>query len=98
MDGLFPSCTCEDFELTGRECKHMIAVRLWLDAGEPGPAPKAERTPVPKRPTYRQDWPAYNHAQQTEGAWFLSLLADLTATIPEPERKNQCGRPIPLAG
>src|SRR5947208_15240649 len=71
LDGLFPHCSCEDFELTGQPCKHMIAVRLWLEAGEPGPQPPAERAPLPERPTYKQGWPAYNRAQQAEGAWVL---------------------------
>ena len=40
--------------------------------------------PKPKRPTYRQDWPAYNTAQVNEKAHFQSLLSDLCATIPVP--------------
>jgi len=48
--------------------------------------PKAEPAPQPKpkRPTYRQDWPAYNTAQVNEKPHFQKLLADLCTTIPEP--------------
>jgi transposase len=103
LDGLFPSCTCEDFELTGRPCKHMTAARLWRDAGHP-PKPdftkgvKPKPTPRAPRPTYRQDWQNYNKSQTTEKDWFLSLLADLCAGIEEPERhRPKGGRPrLPL--
>jgi SWIM zinc finger len=33
--GLFDHCNCEDFELTGRECKHLMAVKLWLERTRP---------------------------------------------------------------
>ncbi len=29
LNGMFPGCTCPDFELTGKDCKHMIAARNW---------------------------------------------------------------------
>ena len=49
-----------------------------------------------KKPTYPQDWPAYNAAQTNEKDKFLSLLYDLCAGIAElPPAK---GRPrLPLA-
>src|SRR5262245_29642485 len=28
---LVPSCTCKDFELRGKDCQHILAVRLWLE-------------------------------------------------------------------
>jgi len=55
-----------------------------------------EALTVVKKKTYSQNWPAYNLAQTTEKNWFLTLLADLCKAIPEPERKNLRGRPIPL--
>src|SRR6188474_1582541 len=66
-DGLFPSCTCGDFELTGQPCKHILAVRLWIEQGETSPTPPAVPAPAPppetpKRKTYKQDWPNYNKA------------------------------------
>src|SRR5206468_12884786 len=33
---------------------------------------------------------------RTEKRWFLTLLADLCRSIPEPERKNLRGRPLPV--
>jgi transposase len=49
-----------------------------------------------KKPTYPQDWPAYNAAQTNEKDKFLNLLHDLCSGIPEqPPAK---GRPrIPLS-
>ena len=48
------------------------------------------------RPTYPQDWPAYNLAQTSEKDTFMALLADLCANIPQPE--YSFGRPrLPLA-
>lgn len=95
LDGLFPGCTCPDFEKTGRDCKHMIAVRelLEVQAGaKPAPDLREATAAVPRK-TYRQDWPLYNLVQTTEKAWFMPLLADLCAGIPEPERKPTRGRP-----
>ena len=50
---------------------------------------------IPKKPTYRQVWPAYNAAQTNEKDHFQDLLADLCAAIPEPPRKggSKGGRP-----
>src|SRR2546423_7886419 len=64
-DGLFPCCTCPDFDLTGLPCKHLIAVREWLASGagarereDAAPAPP----PVPPK-SYPPDWPDYDKAQ-----------------------------------
>ena len=44
-----------------------------------------------KRPTYRQNWPAYNAAQMYEQEHFVDLLRELCDTIPQ---SPQCkGRP-----
>src|SRR5262245_12688051 len=98
VDGLFPSCSCDDFEATGRDCKHLLAVRQWLEVkagAAPAPKPEVVAEPVPRK-TYPQRWKEYNLAATTEKAWFISLLVDLTSAIPEPERVNQRGRPIPM--
>jgi transposase len=42
----------------------------------------------PKRPTYKQDWPAYNAAQIHEKDRFQELLADLCNGVPEPARPH----------
>src|SRR5207253_3170965 len=60
-------------------------------------APAIVTDAVPVRPTYRQDWPAYNEAQSQEKERFRVLLADLCAGIPEPDRKGVRGqRPHPV--
>lgn len=87
------SCTCPDFETHGGPCKHIYAVRFMLrgevkriDAVSPARAP---------RPTYRQDWPAYNAAQTNEKALFQALLHDLCQHLDEPPQTT--GRPrLPL--
>src|SRR5690242_12984477 len=81
--GLFPHCTCPDFELTGQECKHMMAVRSWLEECRGrGRAERIDPTARLPRPTFKQDWRNYNLAQTTEKSWFMSLLADLCRGIP----------------
>jgi transposase len=92
-----PSCTCEDFELRQRPCKHIMAVRLLLERQQTGePAPDRATIPIrPPRPTYRQDWPNYRLAQIHEKDHFQVLLSDLTRAIPQPPPKsNKGGRPM----
>lgn len=60
------SCECEDFQLRKEPCKHVIAARLVCARDHGGKAPEIVADAVPKRPTYKQDWPAYNLAQMTE--------------------------------
>src|SRR5947209_2485510 len=72
LDTLYPFCTCPDFELTGQPCKHMQAVRLWLEEEKNGTRPaNPEIPPPPKRPNYPRNWPAINAAQTTEKDSFL---------------------------
>ena len=48
------------------------------------------------RVTYKQDWPAYNAAQQNEGDHFVTLLRELCDTVEQPE--YNFGRPrLPLS-
>ena len=48
------------------------------------------------RPTYPQDWPSYNLAQQNEKSRFLVLLRDLCDTVAQPPQAK--GRPrLPLS-
>jgi transposase len=91
-----PDCTCEDFQLRGRPCFHIMAVRQLLERqlrGEPNPDP-ATIPMLPPRPSYPQQWSAYNTAQCHEKDHFQDLLADLCRTIKQPPRKNpKAGRP-----
>jgi transposase len=90
LEGLYPHCDCEDFELTGQPCKHIFAARIFVAQQEAGgPAPCDKPSLRPKRKTYPQDWPNYNAAQVNEGYYVSRLLFDLCQTIPRTGR----GRP-----
>src|SRR5665213_1323719 len=78
------SCECEDHQLTTKPCKHIYAARLVRSRDHGGRTPKIEIDGVPKRPTYKQNWPAYNLAQNTEKHRFQELLVDLCRGIEEP--------------
>jgi transposase len=92
-----PSCTCDDFALRQLPCKHVIAARLVLERDHGGKAPALDTDEVPKRRTYKQDWPAYNRAQMTEKHRLQILLHELCKGVPEPERpEGMTGRkPVP---
>ena len=54
-------------------------------------------TDATTRPTYTQDWPAYNAAQFHEEEKFKPLLQELCASIPQPPQAG-AGRPrLPLS-
>ena len=109
IDGLYPSCTCGDWELTAQPCKHMQAVTEWVERlerlavyeadGGPPPPPMDPVPPTPKRKTYKQDWPNYNKAQTREKGHVQTLLADLVNGLrPTEPIKRGRGRPeVPVA-
>jgi transposase len=91
------SCQCEDFMIRGpiHACKHILAARLVCerDHGGKNPAPIAVDE-VPKRLTYRQNWPLYDRAMLTEKDRFQELLFDLCRGVKTPERTGEKrGRP-----
>jgi transposase len=100
------SCDCDDFQTHNtpsnpcKPCKHIIAARVVRerDYGDKNPT-EIIVNEVPKRPTYRQNWPLYDKAQQTEKNRVQELLTELCYGIKEPERAStRRGRkPIPLA-
>ena len=91
------SCECEDWLLRRQDCKHVLAAKIVAARDGKGTAPKIVTDAVPKRPTYAQNWPAYNEAQRTEKHRLQVLLADLCGGITDPPRSG-CGRkPVPLA-
>ena len=99
LDGLRWTCECPDYADQQTACKHVAAVVefLALTAGVPWPAPdRVDATPL--RPTYPQDWPAYDAAQQAEHPMLDALLWDLLEEIPQRVRPiGTPGRPpIPL--
>jgi transposase len=93
-----PTCTCDDWQLRQEPCKHILAVRICRERDGSGPAVAIKTDAVPKRPTYPQNWVAYNLAQREERHRFCVLLADLCAGIPEPVKQETRGRkPVPMA-
>ena len=105
IDGDQPTCTCPDWALRQRDCKHIIAVRL-VAAREAAASDRAiseadevdeavfERAPA--RPTYGQDWRSYDRAQEHEGQYFPALLHDLCNSVIQPE--YDYGRPkLPIS-
>jgi transposase/predicted nucleic acid-binding Zn finger protein len=95
-----PKCSCPDFELRGKACKHVFAVAyaVVLQKNEDGSTTVTETVTVTatKRKTYPQVWRAYNAAQTNEQDKFLALLHDLCQGLPKPAPKN--GRPpLPLS-
>src|SRR5271154_1326450 len=79
--GAEPTCQCEDFQLRKQPCKHVLAARIVAARDGKGTAPEIVTDAVPKRPTYAQNWPAYNEAQRTEKHRLQVLLADLCGGI-----------------
>src|SRR5436853_1153344 len=59
------TCTCPDYEARHAACKHVLAVQYLTD-GVPFSNRELEQADKPKRPTYPQNWPAYNTAQTLE--------------------------------
>jgi transposase len=83
------------------KCKHLFAVEFALQReehrdGNTTVTQMVTVTETIQKPTYPQDWPAYNAAQTHEKDKFLSLLYDLCSGIlaPPPAKGR---RPLPLA-
>ncbi len=97
------TCTCEDFIGGTPKCKHMWAAetveRREADQAKEIPVellPTDLELTVPKKTSYKQDWPAYNKAQINEKAMFKALLFDLCKGLITPP--TDVGRPpIPVA-
>lgn len=85
------SCECDDFSLRQSPCKHIIAARLVCERDFGGKAPAIDTDTIPKRPTYRQNWPAYGRAQATEKRRFQVLLADLCRNLADPDTSHKRG-------
>jgi hypothetical protein len=90
-----PSCECEDFQLRQEPCKHILAARLVHERNGGEQAPALDTDEVPKKPTYRQNWPAYNLAQATEKRRLRVLLHELCCNLPERQRPEHRPGPKP---
>jgi len=95
--GSEPFCECDAFQLRKQPCKHVLAARLVHARDGGGTGPEIVVDEVPKKKTYKQNWPVYDRAQMTEKDRFQELLYELCRGIQEPA-KNPLGRtPTPLA-
>ena len=107
-------CDCRDYEARQLPCKHIFAVQFVIEREKNGDRTVTltqtltieEKTTLsaqasPPRPTYKQNWTAYNAAQTTEKHRFQVLLADLCRGIVEPARPHDGAKggrpPVPMA-
>jgi hypothetical protein len=90
-----PTCECEDFQLRQGRCKHILAALLVQARDGKGEAPAIVADEVPKRTTYKQDWPAYHRAQSTEKRRVQMLLTELCRDLPDRERAGDRPGPRP---
>jgi transposase len=104
MDGLFPKCSCRDHEERGCKCKHIYAVEYFIQretsvtTAPDGTTTVTDRVIITReRKTYKQDWPAYNKAQQVEKRQFQSLLHDLCKDLPTPPQVGRGQRRLPMS-
>lgn len=86
------TCTCRDFDSHRTKCKHIYAAEATLrrESGLALPTPDPEKK---TRPTYKQEWSAYNAAQVNEKAKLQLLLYELCQGIEEPIERRDRGRP-----
>src|SRR5262245_53251171 len=78
------ACECDDFQLHRLACKHILAAQIVCARDHGGAAPAIAVEAVPVRPTYKQNWPLYNEAQQTEKHRFRILLFELCRGLADP--------------
>ena len=91
-----PFCTCPDFERRQLPCKHVYAAEFIIQREEKPDGTTLETRTT--RVTYRQEWAAYNAAQEHEQEHFVHLLRGLCDTIEQPSRPKGAGRPrLPLS-
>jgi transposase len=88
-------CTCLDYAKHRTKCKHIHAVEYAARSeGLNGSVEEPSHTQR-KRPTYKQNWTAYNQAQTREKTHLQELLYALTQSVEEPIQTK--GRPrLPL--
>lgn len=87
------TCTCADFDSHRIKCKHIHAAEATLAKESGATLPTPEKI---KKPTYKQEWHAYNLAQTNEKAKFQELLYELCRNLEEP--LQHMGRPrVPVA-
>jgi hypothetical protein len=83
-----PHCSCPDHETRGLKGKHLFAVEFAMkrEQHSDGSTTVTQTVTVTEtihKPTYPQDWPAYNAAQTHEKEKFQALLYDLCQGLEE---------------
>ncbi len=98
VDLVEESCSCLDYEMRRKSCKHVHGVYFWLVWGsEVNSDGSTTETVTVKRKTYPRDWRSYTAAQVNEGIYVERMLRALCDGIEQPARKAGPGRPpIPL--
>ena len=97
LDGDSPVCTCPDFVLAARPCKHIYGVLLSIqreELGEHGQNEGLKELPI--RKTYPQNWESYDSAQTHELEHFDPLLWELCRHLVQP-RHRFARPPLPIA-
>ncbi|RXH55270.1 transposase [Granulicella sibirica] len=88
------TCTCADHEMQKVKCKHIFAAEF-IKQRETLPEGIVAEGKTAK-PTYKQNWPAYNAAQSNEKDRVFELLRGLCDGISQPPQGR--GRPrLPLS-
>lgn len=85
------SCTCPDYALRKRPCKHVYAVRALVNGESKRTRPTKGESPRKvsnPRKTYRQDWTNYNLAQTHEKKHVVQFLHELCRGIEQPEHEQ----------
>ena len=98
VDPQAQTCTCPDCQENGHKCKHIYAVEIVMkrEVNAAGDVIDTRSVTFTEKVSYKQNWPVYNEAQQSEKSRFLSLLFDLTRGIQEPPRPKKTGR-LPMS-
>lgn len=93
------TCSCPDFKLNRVKCKHIFAAAFASSRQSTANGHcSTEQTSMATRPTYPQNWPAYNAAQTTEKDRFQLLLHDLCSGLPTaPPGRGRPPIPLPDA-
>jgi hypothetical protein len=88
------TCTCPDHQEGGFKCKHLFAVEFTLkrELNTDGTVTDTRTLTFTEKVTYKQDWPAYNHAQSIEKDRLQELLHDLCRGLEEPQVRGGRGR------
>ena len=92
-----PSCECEDFALRQQPCKHVRAAELVNERQGGTKAPALDTDTLPKKKTFKQDWPSYGRAQKIEKRRIQELALDLCSQLPERPRDPRRRGPKPHA-